>query len=222
MGKLMLPPAKKSKFLLNNFLKRDILGLEVSFLNNNLFYWFRCCYFSLVFGFLIFGSGYIYLSSLIPATEASKPIKKITAEVAKPQNKALLFLQGEYKVLCNLNFSENTLELDFKPEEDEPYDYSLECNGEILEYLVDSVGGVNVYINGVFHRFIGIQVTEHLAEDGFYKRAVTEIVKGIAVSGLDSEDLLFILNNCQTELLYKDCFNWINYLPELCENYTVL
>ena len=51
------------------------------------------------------------------------------------------------------------------------------------------------------------------------KRLITEsIVNGLAKTGITKEDLLYLIENTNTDLKLNVCYFWVGYIDELCKS----
>ena len=176
--------------------------------------------FLLCFELIIFGCGYLYLDSRLKKTTANEPIDSVPYYTQIPENKTVLFTVCKDKILFDLNFQEELINIIFLENEAESYgytvDYNLSCNYEMVGYLVDIAGGVE--FDDLRHT--GVQITEMLEYNeqsiGTKQLIIQNIIKGIANSGFTKENLLYILENSETDLSFSKCFEWVDFIPKLC------
>ena len=124
------------------------------------------------------------------------------------------------KILLNLNFKEEIINIIFLETEAENYgytvDYDVICNYEMVGYLVDVAGGIE--LDGL--RYTGVQITEMLEykpqEISSKKTITAKILQGISAVGFTKENLLYIIENSETNLEFIRCFDWVNWIPKLC------
>ena len=124
------------------------------------------------------------------------------------------------EILFNLNFNEEIINIIFLETEAENYgytvDYEIICNYEMIGYLVDVAGGIE--LDGL--RYTGVQITEMLEynpQDITSKKLITQnIIKGISNNGFAKENLLYIIDNSETNLKFNECFDWVEWIPKLC------
>ena len=128
-------------------------------------------------------------------------------------------------ILVNLCFSENTVKVvlaeDFDENQDTVYgykiDYYLNCDFKTVGYLTDIAGGIELGNE----RYTGVQITEMLEYQSVSeetKKLITEkIILGISENGFTKEDMLYIIENADTNLKFADSYTWTQYIGELCK-----
>lgn len=86
-------------------------------------------------------------------------------------------------------------------------DKSIQADYTFLGEFIDLYGGLELQVSGSTQRYTGVQVTDLLAHstDRELKRQVIDgILKKIEQNGFTKEQLLFIIENTETELNYPD------------------
>lgn len=175
---------------------------------------------SLVFGTIFFVVGFFYLDSRLENMTVSEKTESVPY-YSVPSDVTLLLNICEDKILVNLKFEEEKINIAFVDRNEYDYgymiDYTLSCNYELVGFLVDISGGIE--IDGL--RQTGIQITEMLQQTmvkDSQKREITEaIVNGIADSNFTKEDLLFIIENSENDLKFNECYFWTGYISKLCK-----
>ena len=176
--------------------------------------------FLLCFELIILGCGYLYLDSRLKKTTANEPINSIPYYTQIPENKTVLLTVCQDKILIYLNFKEELINIIFLENDAESYgytvDYNLSCDYEMVGYLVDIAGGIE--IDNL--RYTGVQIIEMLEynEQGIgTKQLITQnIIEGIANRGFTKENLLYIIENSETDLGFAESFDWVDFIPKLC------
>lgn len=176
--------------------------------------------FSLVFGIIFFTVGFFYLDSRLENMTVSEKTESVPY-YSVPSDVTLLLNICEDKILVNLKFEDEKINIAFVDGNEYDYgytiDYNINCNYELVGYLVDISGGIE--IDGL--RQTGIQITEMLQQTmvkDSQKREITEaIVNGIADSNFTKEDLLFIIENSENDLKFNECYFWTGYISKLCK-----
>ena len=176
--------------------------------------------FLICFELVIFSCGYFYLDSRLKKTLANESVESVPYYTQVPENKTVLMTVCQDKILLNLNFKEEIINIIFLETEAENYgytvDYDVICNYEMIGYLVDVAGGIE--LDGL--RYTGVQITEMLEynpQDITSKKLITQnIINGIAKNGFTKEKLLYIIDNSETNLKFNQCFDWENWIPKLC------
>ena len=180
----------------------------------------KTIFLSLVFGTIFFVAGFFYLDSRLENMTVSEKTESVPY-YSVPSDATVLINICEDSILVNLKFEEEKINIVFVDGNEYDYgytvDYNLNCNYELVGYLVDISGGIE--IDGL--RQTGIQITEMLQQTlvkNSQKRAITEaIVDGIADSSFTKEDLLFIIENSENDLKFNECYFWTNYISKLCK-----
>ncbi len=148
------------------------------------------------------------------------PTEKISYYNNAPESATVFFINGDNKTAVNIDFSNKKMTVDFAPSQNETGNFTVKCDNSLLAYFTDTVSGINVSQNGKFLRITGVQIEEYLKDDESFllkQSIITEIIKGISVTGFSKENLLYIIENFEGNLSLKDSFNWVEFIPELCE-----
>ena len=99
-------------------------------------------------------------------------------------------------------------------------DYYIKGDYEFLAKLVDLIGGIELEENGETFRYTGVQVADMLqisaSYDDLERIVIRKILKKIKTTGLTKEDFLYIIENSETSLSVPICYNWPQYVKELC------
>lgn len=175
---------------------------------------------SLLFGTVFFVAGYFYLDNCLENMTVSEKTESVPY-YSVPSDATILLNICEDSILVNLKFEDEKINIAFVDGNEYDYgytiDYNINCNYELVGYLVDISGGIE--IDGL--RQTGIQITEMLQQTlvkNSQKRAITEaIINGIANCSFTKEDLLFIIENSENDLKFNECYFWTNYISKLCE-----
>ena len=175
---------------------------------------------SLLFGTVFFVAGFFYLDNRLENMTVSEKTESVPYN-SVPSDATILLNICEDSILVNLKFEDEKINIAFVDGNEYDYgytiDYNINCNYELVGYLVDISGGIE--IDGL--RQTGIQITEMLQQTlvkNSQKRAITEaIINGIANCSFTKEDLLFIIENSENDLKFNECYFWTNYISKLCE-----
>ena len=173
-----------------------------------------------MFGIIFFTVGFFYLDSRLENMTVSEKTESVPY-YSVPSDATILLNICEDSILVNLKFEDEKINIAFVDGNEYDYgytiDYNINCNYELVGYLVDISGGIE--IDGL--RQTGIQITEMLQQTlvkNSQKRAITEaIINGIANCSFTKEDLLFIIENSENDLKFNECYFWTNYISKLCE-----
>lgn len=180
----------------------------------------KTIFLSLVFGAVFFVAGFFYLNSRLENMTVSEKTESVPY-YSVPSDATILMNICEDKILLNLKFEEEKINIAFVEGGEYDYgytiDYTLNSNYELVGYLVDISGGIE--INGL--RQTGIQITEMLqftqVKNSQKREIIEAIVKGIANSSFTKEDLLFIIENSESNLKFNECYFWTGYISKLCK-----
>ncbi len=173
----------------------------------------------LYFGLTVFSAGYLYLDNRINGVSVYNETEKVPYFAVLPENTTLRFKICGDSILVHLGFDENNIKIIFA-ETDNTYgytvDYNLNCDYKIIGYLVDAVGGIELGSE----RFTGVQIIELFEFSNpskEIKKEITEkIVKGVGDRGFSKEDMLYIIENADTNLKFASAYLWVDFISELC------
>lgn len=181
--------------------------------------------FLIFFGSVVFSAGYLYLDNKLGGVSASNSEENVPYYETLPQDATVMFKICDDNILVNLCFSENTVKVvlaeDFDENQDTVYgykiDYYLNCDFKTVGYLTDIAGGIELGNE----RYTGVQITEMLEYQSVSeetKKLITEkIILGISENGFTKEDMLYIIENADTNLKFADSYTWTQYIGELCK-----
>ena len=181
--------------------------------------------FLIFFGTVVFSAGYLYLDNKLGGISASESKENVPYYETLPQDATVMFNICEDNILVNLCFSDKTIKLvlaeDSVGNQDTVYgyniDYYLNCDYKTVGYLTDIAGGIE--LEG--ERFTGVQITDMLEYSVVTKdtkKLITEkIILGISENGFTKEDMLYIIENADTNLKFASAYTWMDYIGELCK-----
>lgn len=199
-------------------------------LKSKIFYNFKLFYFLLIFGMVIFGSGYFFLDSRLEKTKVSFRTESVPYYTAMPDNKGVCFEVCNDKILLYFDFKQSELSVIYPTESEEsdlvtygyPVDYTVSCDYEMIGYFVDAVGGIELKTGNETLRYTGVQITEMLKFTGVSEETkhsiAKEIIAGFGEMGFTKENLLHIIEESDTNLKFNDSFSWVEYIKELCKS----
>ena len=177
------------------------------------------------FGSVVFSAGYLYLDNKLGGISASESKEDVPYYENLPQDTTVMFNICEDNILVNLCFSDKTIKLvlaeDSVGNQDTVYgyniDYYLNCDYKTVGYLTDIAGGIE--LEG--ERYTGVQITDMLeysvVTKDTKKQITEEIIMGIAENGFTKEDMLYIIENADTNLKFASAYTWMDYIGELCK-----
>jgi hypothetical protein len=172
------------------------------------------------------GAGYYYLSKNLKDTEIETPNVPYSQET--PQNCGLLFeILGENTfIYLDFENSKATICLypqDIKKDQNEIYGYSIDyrinADVDFIADLVDSLEGIELNFENQTLRYTGVQVVDLILSDKDFKlklQIIKAIAQKIANAGISKEMLLYIVENCDTNLTVPDFYYWPEYIGKIC------
>lgn len=188
---------------------------------------FKIFFFLLCLGLSFLLVGYVFINKTLNYQTVDGKNESVPYYKFSPENTGIMFEIGLDKTLFVLNFDEKTLEVVY-PEIDEngnlstfghPHNYTVSCSYDLVEYMVDCVGGIELEQNGEILRYTGTQVAEKLqfsiVSPEEKKEIAKKIISGFYSVGFSEENFLFITENCETNLNYSDTLLWKDYITEL-------
>ena len=105
-------------------------------------------------------------------------------------------------------------------------DYNLEADYNLLSGIIDRCGGIDLDITESVLRYTGFQITDILStkvDTSTIRVLIAKAVfKAISENGIDSELLVYVIENSNTDLTVPVCLNWHEYLKDMCGNVTVI
>lgn len=165
------------------------------------------------------GYGYLFLNSNSSFTDVKE--NKVPYYEPRPKNANIKI--NDITMLF-LDFEKEELRVLFLDENDN-YNYDnefyLNCDINVLADLIDLLGGVNLQINNENLSYTGNQVKEIIKEHNaeiFYRKIAFEIIRKISIKGLLQEDIFLSIKNSDTNISVKDCYDWNEYIKNMCIN----
>lgn len=189
-------------------------------------FFFKVTAISLLAGVVFFAVGYSYLtvSQKKPVTDNSVPS---VPYYSSPENAGIMLRIASMKTVFYLDFEEESVTAIFadtiSPQDNKIYGYDIDFtvsdDMELLIFLVDKFGGIDIEFEEETLNYTGVQVVELLNSNPEYRRTVTQkIIEKIAEYGLCPEDFLYIIENSETNLTLPDCYLWSKHIAKICNN----
>lgn len=104
--------------------------------------------------------------------------------------------------------------------------YNLEADYDLLSGIIDRCGGIDLDITEDVLRYTGLQITDILStkvDTNTIRALIAKAVfRAIGENGIDSELLVYVIENSNTDLTVPVCLNWHEYLKDMCQNATVI
>lgn len=179
-------------------------------------------------GLLFFGVAYAYLYHNFNQSAAEADQKDYTVPYEKvPQNCGITFVfPNNSAVLAYLNFDDLSIKLfdienfDSTRPEYNGYtaDYTVQTDYELVEGIIDRVGGVNLDYGGEKLRYTGIQVVDIISrgcDNNLKRQLISEIFDRISKNNFSKDDFVYIIENSESNLSVIDCIYWLDYIKQM-------
>lgn len=179
---------------------------------------------------VFFGGAYGYLKLTMKKGEqpAENKTERVPYYNALPEDVNLLWiLPDKSQILFSLLFSRGCLNVIFADETPrERYcgaapDYTVRADHTFLGDFIDRFGGLTLTVGGETLRYTGVQVTDLFSvprEEPTLNAVVTSLLNTISQVGFTKQDLTFLIEHTNTDLSLPDCYDWDEYIPDLCRN----
>lgn len=177
---------------------------------------------------LFFGVAYAYLSYNFNKATADADQKDYTVPYERlPQNCGIAFVYPDSSAtLMYLDFENICIRLLAIPQfigEQELYhgytaDYTVQTSYELIEGIVDRIGGVNISYSDETMRYTGIQVIDLISEgcdDELKNQLLAEIFKQISKNNFSKDDFVYIIENSESNLSIIECIYWCEYIKDM-------
>ena len=97
-------------------------------------------------------------------------------------------------------------------------DYTVEADYDLIEGIIDRVGGVDIAIDGKKYRYTGVQVVDMLSSGKsaqIKNQIIANVFKQISRKGFSKDDFVFIVENTKTDISIIDCLYWLDYIKDM-------
>ncbi len=176
-------------------------------------------------GAIFFGAAYAYLDYNFKKATADVDEKDYTVPYTRtPDSCGVVFVfPNNSATLVYLDFEKENIRLldieTYDPLCPEYYgytaDYTVTTDYELIEGIIDRVGGIDITENGTTTRCMGVHVIDIIAYgrvDDIKKQTLKQIFKKISQNSFSKEDFVYIIENSKTDLSFFDCIDWLDYL----------
>lgn len=173
---------------------------------------------------------YAYLDYNFNKTAAKIDQKDYTTPYVKlPENKGLVFVfPDNTATLIYLDFEKENIKLVNINVYDElcpeyfgySADYAISVSYDLVEGIIDRVGGIDITHNGETMRYTGVQVIDMIAYgkvDDIKHQILMQIFKKISKNSFSKDDLVYLIENGKGNLSFIDCIDWLNYIKSMSE-----
>lgn len=188
--------------------------------------------FSVIFSIIAF---FAFSFVMLYSTEKSDNSQKIETEqnisdvpYSVPENKNVcLVFEDNDACILQLDFESKRISAvyidEYKNEKTSYFgfvsDYTIELSKDTVCEIIDRLGAITLQADEGEMRCTGIQVQEMLnnTEDKrqLKKQIILKIFEQICKNGFAKDDLLYIIENSESNLTVIDSFYWHEYLPSL-------
>ena len=189
---------------------------------------FKVAIITILSGAIFFGVAYAYLNYNINKSLKETEQKDYTTPYVRyPDNCGIvLVFPSDSAMLAYFDFEGRCIRLldveSYDPERPEYYgytaDYTVKMSYDLIEGIVDRVGGIEIKENGETVRYTGVHVIELIAR-GYSsetkKEIVLQIFNKISKNCFSVDDLVYITQNSESNLSFIDCIDWIDYLKDM-------
>lgn len=144
--------------------------------------------------------------------------------VQTPESCGIVFVYPDNSAtLVYLDFNEESIRLldieAFDSTRPEYYgytaDYTVHTSYELIEGIVDRVGGIEIEYQGEKMRYTGVQVIEMISYgkvDNIKRQILLQIFDKISKNSFSKDDFVYIIENSESDLSFIDCINWLDHL----------
>lgn len=177
---------------------------------------------------IFFGAAYAYLDYNLNKVVKDTEQKDYTVPyVRTPENRGIaLVFPEDSAILVYLDFEDECIRLvdieSFDPACPQYYgyttDYTVQISYELIEGIVDRVGGIELEYGGQKLRYTGVQVIDLIAyghAQEMKRQIVLEIFNKISKNSFSKDDFVYIIQNSESNLSFVDCIDWIDYLKDM-------
>lgn len=189
---------------------------------------FKIALITFLSGAIFFGVAYAYLDyNLNEAVEDTDQKDYTVPYVRTPENCGIALVFPENSAtLVYLDFEGECIRLldieNFDPTRPEYYgytaDYTVQIGYELIEGVVDRVGGIELEYQGQKSRYTGVQVIDIIAYDSgqdIKRQIILQIFNKISKNSFSKDDFVYIIENSESNLSFVDCIDWIDYIKDM-------
>ena len=168
-------------------------------------------------------SGYLFLDHSSKVSSATDRTLTNIPYSSAPSNSAVIVSFKEKTILFMLDFSHNKLLALTQADEHEYYlekePFYMALDEYTLSRFINRIGGIETMQNGVKTRLTGIQTVKLLNNNSQNKTEILScVLDTVSKTGLTLHDLVFLIENSDTDLTVPDCFDWPERLKGLFQN----
>lgn len=189
---------------------------------------FKTAIITFLSGAIFFGAAYAYLDYNFNKSVRDTDQKDYTVPyIRTPESRGVaLLLPNGSATLAYLEFDEECIRLldieSFDESCPEYYgytvDYTIQISYELIEGIVDRVGGIELEIDGQKQRYTGVQVIDLIAYGrvkDLKREIILQVFDKISKNSFSKDDFVYIIENSKSNLSFIECFDWIDYLKDM-------
>ena len=181
---------------------------------------------------IFIGSGYLYLSHELKPAEIGE--ESVPYYNSTPENAGVMFDICSDRVLFYMDFEKNNMRVIFDPKITSiganlygySVDYTISGNYDLLGYIIDVMGGIELESEEEILRYTGVQIADMLSKTAdtneLSRKIISKLLEKIGEKGFGKENFLYIIENSETNLTVPDCYYWSDYMKSICRNATVI
>ncbi len=179
-------------------------------------------------GAVFFGAAYTYLDYNLNKAIKDTDQKDYTVPyVRTPESCGIAFIfPNNSAMLTYLDFETECIWLldieSFDHTRPEYYgytaDYTVQISYELIEGIIDRVGGIELEYGGQKLRYTGVQVIDliaHIGEQDIKRQIILQVFSKISKNSFSKDDFVYIIENSESNLSFVDCIDWIDYLKDM-------
>lgn len=168
-------------------------------------------------------SGYLFLDHSSKVSSATDRTLTNIPYSSAPSNSAVIVSFKEKTILFMLDFSHNKLLALTQADEHEYYlekePFYMALDEYTLSRFIDRIGGIELMQDGIKTRLTGIQTVKLLNNNSQNETEILScVLDAVSETGLSIQDLVFLIENSDTDLTVPDCFDWPERLKGLFQN----
>ncbi len=189
---------------------------------------FKVALITFLSGAIFFGVAYAYLDYNINHKVADADQKDYKVPyVRTPESCGIVFVfPNDSATLTYLDFEkENIMIIDienYDPSRPEYYgytaDYTVHTNYELIEGIIDRVGGIEIEYNDTKQRYTGVQIIDMIAYGevkDIRRQILMQIFDKISKNSFSKDDFVYVIENSESNLSFVDCIYWLDYLKNM-------
>lgn len=185
--------------------------------------------------YIIIGIVFVTVGYFSLASNMNKKVDKAESQIPyaadMPENAGVLLSVSGNAVFFYLDFEGNSVSVIIpngtvsKNEYDYcgyPISYRIDGDYQFAAGFIDRLGGLDIDLGDGAMNYSGAQITDMLSRTVEYnelcRKIVTAFFDKVSRYGIERSDLVYIIENCNTDLTVPKCYYWPKYLKELSEN----